>query len=91
MSGDRKFMRFSLIRTDEKLDETRTTDRKTPGGIMVLRSNLAVGGDSSCHLHQEIWEEAENTHVTVSSLNSFRRKMERKRHTFFSCRDYASD
>ena len=58
---------------------------------MVLRSNLAVGGDSSCHLHQEILEEARNAQVIVRSLNSSRRMTERKGNRLFSCHDYASD
>ena len=42
-------MRLSLVQTDDSCEETGNTGRETRGGIMVSRSNLAVGGDSSFH------------------------------------------
>ena len=49
LERDRKFMRLSLVQTDESCEESRTTERETQDGIMILKSNLAVGGDLSCH------------------------------------------
>ena len=82
-------MRLSLVQTDDSCEESRTTERETQDGIMISRNNLAVGRNSSCH--QEILEEAGNAQVNVRSLNSSRRKTERKGNTLLSYRDYASD